>query len=254
VVKVNDVIVHDETTGNGDPAPITFPQELAVDDPPDGATVEALFVIDPGGGAPVSQRLARTQAVAARSVLQRVTISQKSCAPCDPALTCNWGRCLDPFVDPALLEDYSADWASYSWCKPKTPGAPSVVLGMGDVSFTPLQDQDVLDVWAGDQGGHHAFLGARTQNLKQTSILSVSAQVPALGATIGPFSAVAVFPDDPSAGYCETYGFLFRFDSQIDMGLLFGEAIELTATVKDADGTSATDTNSVVIASDIINP
>jgi hypothetical protein len=253
VITVNNVIVHDETIGNGVPAPITFPQEFAVD-PPDGASVDALFEIDPGDGVPVSQRLARTQAVAARSVLQRVTISQKTCVPCDPALTCSWGRCLDPFVDPALLEDYSADWAGYSWCKPKTPGEPSVVLGMGNAALTPLQDQDVLDVWAGDQGGHHAFLGARTQNLKQTSILIVSAQVPALGASIGPFSAVAVFSDDPSAGYCETYGFLFRFDSQIDMGLLFGNTIELTATVQDADGTSSTDTNSVVIASDIINP
>lgn len=255
VVKVDSVVVRDETIGTGVPAPIAFPQEFAVDDPADGAQVEFLVETDPGGGAPLRQQVARTTAVLGRSALLRVTLSERPCAACDPMLTCNWGRCLDPYVAPEHLEDYSPDWASYSWCKPKVAGAPTVALGTGPDAFTPLADSDIVEVWAGDQGGYHIFMGARTRFLKQTSVLTLSAQVPALGATIGPFSAVRVFPDDPVAGHCETYGVIFRIDSQqLGIGELLGQPIELTASVQDADGTTAQDTKSVTIASDVIGP
>lgn len=255
VMRVDGVVVRDETTGAGVPAPLAFPQEFAFAGLAGGAEVEILVEADPGGGAPLRQQVARTTAVPGRSALLRVTLSERTCGACDAALTCNWGRCLDPYVAPEHLEEYSPDWASYSWCKPKAAGAPTVALGTGPDAFTPLADQDTVEVWAGDQGGYHVFVGARTRFLKQTSTLTMSAQVPALGATIGPFSAIRVFEDDPGAGHCETHGIIFRLDSpQLAVEDLLGQPIALTAAVEDADGTTAQDTKSVVVASDIIFP
>lgn len=251
IMKVDDTVVRDEmTTDDGSPKPLQFPQEFSFGELPDGAQAEIVFETVVGGGPPI-QRVARTRAVAGRDVLLRVTHSATTCAACDPGLTCNWGRCLDPYVAPEQLEDYTPDWASHSWCKPQAAGAPTVTVGMGYDGLTPLEDQDVVAIWAGDQGGHHAFLGARMRYLDQSSVITLSAEVPELGATIGPFSAVRVFRDDPAAGHCETFGLVFRVDTSISIVDLLGQQMVLTAEVSDDDGATAEDTKTVRIASEI---
>jgi len=252
VVRVGDAVVHDETYGTGVPEPIALPLELPFGPLPDGSDVEARLEIDPGPGLATREQAARSRVVAGRSALLRMTLSEAPCPACDPALTCNWGRCLDPYVPPEALEDFTPGWASTSWCKPAAHGAPEVELGGGWSEFTPLADLDVIDVHSGDQGGHHVYVSMRMRNLKQSSILALSGHVPATGATLGPSSAVVVFRDDPAAGHCESVGQIFQIDTQADIADLLGKTVELTAEVSDADGDAGTVTRTLVLADDTL--
>jgi len=253
VMKADGAVIREETLGTGESAPIALPLEYAFEDLPDGAEVELVLARDLTGSGPLLERAraARTRVVEGRTSLLRVTLSDDACPDCDPGLTCNWGRCLDPYVAPELLEDYSADWADHSWCKPRAPiGAPTVVVGSGLDAFTPLDDQDELPIHAGDQGGHHVFLALRMRGLRQASIAKLSAEVSGVAGTIGPLSSIAVFPDDPAAGHCETTGILFQIDTLHPIDDLLGKPIQITAEVLDADGDSALVTGSGVLATE----
>jgi hypothetical protein len=251
VAKVDGSVVRDETWGTGVPAPITLPQEFMLEGLADQALVEVSLEVDVNGtGQDVRTRLASTRAVAGKTPLVRVLLSSLECgAGCGPGLTCNWGRCLDPYLAPEVLESYTSDWAKYSWCKPKDAGPPMVTLGQGDAIWSPLSDQDTLQVWSGDQGGHHVYAALRTRGLKQTAIVKLSATLVDTGEIIGPLQSVRVFPDRPAQGYCEARGILFRIDSKIAMSELANRQVDLKAEVSDADGTVVTEQKTVVIGS-----
>ncbi|MDC3985018.1 hypothetical protein [Polyangium jinanense] len=250
VAKVDGAVVHDALWGTGVPAPIQLPQEIPIEGLADDALVEVSLETDVDGKGDVRQRLASTRARAGKTPLLRVTMSGDACGEgCGPGLTCNWGRCLDPYLAPEVLEAYTSDWAKYSWCKPKEPGAPTVTLGQGNVIWSPLADQDTLQVWAGDQGGHHIFASLRTLGLKQTAVVKLTATLVDSGEVIGPSQSVRVFPDRPAQGFCEAKGILFRIDSQLDIGVLVNQQVNLKAEISDADGTAVTEQRTVVIGS-----
>ncbi|EYF04758.1 hypothetical protein [Chondromyces apiculatus] len=250
-LKLDGATVREETWGDGAPAFIPFPMEFDLEAEVDGAEVEVVFERERADGALV-QQVGRTRVVAGRKLLLRMTISDAPCAACDDGLTCSWGRCLDPAVSPEHLEDHTPDWASRSWCKPQAAGDPTLMLGKGESDFTPLAEGDVVQVWAGSQGGYHTFFGARMRHLRQSAVTTVHAEVPSLAATIGPFSAVSVFRDYQEAGYCETTGFLFRLDQPLTIDELLGQPMQVTATVSDADGSTQEVTQSVVIDTEIL--
>jgi len=253
-LSVGDVVVRDEEYGSGVLAPIPVPIEIGASDVPEGTPVELLIERDMGGGAPILSQVARTTAVAGRALLYRVTLSDKGCYACDAPLTCNWGRCLDPHVAPEQLEDFTPGWASHSYCKPEAHGAPEIELGGGFNDFILYNDADVVDVFAGGQGGFHIFVRVRMRNLRQSSLVELRAHVPDLGADIGPLSFVSVFLDDPHVGfgYCTMPARIFQIDTQIPVGDLLGKTIELTGKLSDPVGDARELTKTVVLATEPI--
>lgn len=251
-LTVGGVVVRDDLYGSGVLEPIPFPIDIGASDVPEGASVELLLERDVGGGAPILEQLARTTAVADRAVLYRVTLSGKACSPCDAGLTCNWGRCFDPYVAPEALEDFAPSWASHSYCKPEAHGAPEIVLGTGFSEFTPLNDMDVVDVYAGDQGGFHVYVALRMRNLRQSSLVQLSAHVPDLSEDIGPISFVSAFADDAHTGYCEMGARIFQIDTQIPLPNLLGKTIELKSKLSDVDGDLGEVMKTVVLSTEPI--
>jgi hypothetical protein len=232
-----------------------LPQEIALSGLADNALVEVSLDIDPGNGQPVRQRLASTRAALGKQSLLRVTLSTMNCElECGSGLTCNWGRCLDPFIPAEALEEYTPDWFKYSWCKPKTAGAPTVLLGTGYSSFVPADPQTPVELWAGEQGGHHIFVSLRTRNLRQSSVVKLSGELVDTGETVGPLAAVRVFPDDPAAGYCEMNGFLFQLDTKMSIFYFLGKTMKLTAQVSDNDGASVTETQTILLPEEPLSP
>jgi hypothetical protein len=261
ILRVNGVVVEEQTYGPGNPQPIVFPLELAFSDLPDGDEVEVeLAATDPYPDLefpPVEQR-AKTTIVAGQSLLLRVTLTW-NCAPwvyspmCDAALTCSWGACRDPYVPPALLEPYSPAWAMYSYCKPEVAGDPVLTLGTGTLDFMPINDADVLTPNAGPQGGHHLWVALRMRNLKQTSFVTMTGYFPDLDVTVGPIAYPIGFAEIVSLGYCERLAIQFQLDSQVDIAMLLGMGMQLTVQLADDEGASAEEVKNIVLAN-IVNP
>ena len=252
-LSVGDVVVRDAEYGSGVLAPIPVPIEIGASDVPEGTPVELLIERDMGSGAPILSQVARTTAVAGRALLYRVTLSDKACYGCDAPFTCNWGRCFDPHVAPEQLEDFTPAWASYSYCKPEAHGAPELELGGGVNDFIPYNDADVVDVFSGEQGGYHIFVGVRMRNLRQSSLVELRAYVPELGEDIGPLYFVSVLPDDPHVGYCRMPARIFQIDSQIPVSDLLGKTIELTGRISDSDGDAVELTKTLVLATEPVS-
>jgi hypothetical protein len=255
-MKVDGTTTKEEVLGSGLPEPIPVPREYKLEKLPDGATVDILFETDHGDSFGIRTQEASTKVVAGRTSLLRVTLADALCYPsCAAGTSCNWGRCLDPYVPPESLEDYYPDWASYSWCKPKNVSiAPTLELGQGLHSYTTLNDQDVVDLYAGDQGGHHFYLAVRARGFRQTAVVKVTGQFPDVPTTIGPFTAQQIFADNPAAGACEALGVLTRIDANVSVGQLLGKTLNLTVDVSDASGTKLTANRTIVIPTEIIGP
>jgi hypothetical protein len=255
VLRAGGAVALDQTIGNGTPASVPLPMELPVKDMPAGTEVEASIDVDPGKDGSRWRQLARSRIEAGKTLLQRIPIAPigpfSECYPaCPQGLTCAWNRCRDPYVAPEHLEEYTPDWAKYSYCQPKAHGAPVVILGTGDQDFTPLDDGAVADLWAGNQGGHHVYVALRMRNLRQQAIMRLDGYVEELGITIPPVLQVVVFRDDAAAGYCERVGIIFQLDQEVEIQQVFGRTLQMTVRVTDADGTTAEDKKTVVLSSD----
>jgi hypothetical protein len=246
VARVDGVVIRDVTFGADTAGPLPLPQEVALENLADDALVEVTLESKYAVGQAI--RLASTRAVAGRQPLLRVTLSVMGCESCGPGLTCNWGRCLDPFVPPEQLEEYTPDWIKYSWCKPKTPtGAPELALGTGATTFIPADEQTPVQLWSGGQGGHHVYVALRARNLRQSSSAKVTGELVDTGQIVGPVSMVRVFRDDPGIGYCESLGMLFQLDTNLDISNFYGKKMKLTAVVSDNDGASVAATQTIVL-------
>ena len=106
-----------------------------------------------------------------------------------------------------------------------------------------------MQVWAGEQGGHHIFASLRTRGLKQTAIVKLTATLTDTGEVLGPSQSVRVFPDRPAQGFCEAKAILFQIDTKLDMRVLINRQVNLKAEVSDADGAAVTEQKTVVIGS-----
>jgi hypothetical protein len=79
------------------------------------------------------------------------------------------------------------------------------------------------------------------KNLKQSgSTTTVTATQPGSGAKASPFSVVFTFQRD-DGGYCKLYGLRYQLDADgVDLKQFLGKPLDVTVTVRDALGQSAT--------------
>ncbi len=212
---------------------------------------------------PESEKLLRTQ-LEARCVVYPVVPRGASKVPgpisgpsCTAPATCIQGICQSPIVPPAALETYATNWPTNApdRCKPKDGGAPVLQIGTGQSYYRPFLPDQTLQAEAGPQGGHHIWIATRMKNLKQAgSTTKISGVQPGTGLSIPPTTlAFGYAPDE--GGYCKLYGIRYQLDNEgIDYKPFLGKPLDVTVTVTDASGASATTTSRVNIAPTLVNP
>ena len=127
--------------------------------------------------------------------------------------------------------------------------------GTGQTGYTPLADGQVLQAEAGPQGGHHIWIAVRMKNLKQTgTITKISGVQPGTGMVIPPSSFAFTFDKD-EGGYCKLYGLRYQLDNGgIDYKPFLGKPLDVTTTLVDANGVTATSTAHIQVAPTLLNP
>ena len=216
------------------------------------------------GGATVAiERLASTRFVPQKTQLLRVRLEARceadltrgapSLPPCTAPQTCIGGACASSAVAPEALEPYAPNWPQNApdVCKPAGHGAPQVTLGTGQTDYLPITDGETVKLEKGPQGGHHVWTAIRMHNLKQSgSTTTVSAVQPGTGLTVPPTGVVFTYGPD-EGGYCKLFGITFRLDSPSDLVFyknFLGKPLDMSVTVKDLAGDTATATAHVNIA------
>jgi hypothetical protein len=176
---------------------------------------------------------------------------------CEAPSTCIRGVCRPPIVPPTDLELYTTNWPNNApdVCKPRNGGAPTVQIGTGQTGYTPLAPEQTLTAEAGPQGGHHIWIAVRMKNIKQAaSTTKISAVQPGTGVTIPPSSFAFTFDPD-EGGYCKLYGLRYQLDNGgIDYVQFLGKPLDVTSTVVDSNGVTASSTAHIRVAPTIRSP
>jgi hypothetical protein len=193
-------------------------------------------------------RAATTDVVAEQKLLYRVNLEGKcrfsiagsfGIEPCGSG-TCINGSCVDPYLPPAALEPYDANWPKTAGdiCKPALAGSPELTIGGGQSDFKTIQDYDVAQVEAGPQGGYHIWVALRSKNLRRSgSQTEIAGEIPELGMALDPLKVIfTLVPDE--GGYCKLYGLRFQLllGSKEQLAPMLGKALKLSASVSDTDG------------------
>jgi hypothetical protein len=118
--------------------------------------------------------------------------------------------------------------------------------------FAPLQ---TLVAEAGPQGGHHIWIAVRMKNMKQAgSTTKIEAVQPGTNVPIPPSSFAFTFDPD-EGGYCKLYGLRYQLDNGgIDYTQFLGKPLDVTSTVVDANGVTASSTAHIQVAPTLLNP
>jgi hypothetical protein len=174
---------------------------------------------------------------------------------CAAPETCVSGRCTSDVVPSELLGDYTSNWAlaAPDICRPASPGAPKVILGMGQNDYLPMRDGQTLQAQAGPQGGHHIWLAVRMQNLKQSSsTTTVTATQPGTGVTVSPYSVVFTFlPNE--GGFCKLYGLRFQLDANgVEFTQFLGKPLDVKVEIHDVLGETGVATARVNIDRNVL--
>ena len=280
VIEVGGKVITDEVVKPSNNSLVGFPQPWERRVPSGGnplapvdVRVEAFGPVNTTG--PMLTRLAHTRFVPGRTELVRVPLEsrclvypttqrRRGAAPgplsgpiCKEPMTCIKGQCQAATVAPASLEPYTVDWPKNApdLCKSAKGGAPIALIGTGQTGFTPLATDQVLQAEAGPQGGHHIWIAARMKNLKQAgSTTQVSAVQPGTGTVIPPSTFAFTFDRD-EGGYCKLYGLRYQLDNGgIDYVQFLGKPLDVTTTIVDANGGTATSTAHIQIAPTLVNP
>jgi hypothetical protein len=247
-----------------------LPKELRLASSDPSAAVHVVVAgLASAGGQPLVTRTASTRFVAGQTRLLRLRLEARCLASladgspggpvCDAPQTCILGRCVDDAVDPGALEGYAATWPvdGPDFCKPAGHGPPAVVAGTGQTDFLPLVEGQTVTLEKGPQGGHHVWIALRMRNLKQSgSVTVVSGVQPGSGLTVPPTGVVFTFAPD-EGGWCKLYGITFRLDDPSDLAFyrnFLGKPLDLTITVKDPAGVTASASAHVQVASKILCP
>jgi hypothetical protein len=219
-------------------------------------------------------RIASTQFVPGETALLRVHLEEQCVVVTPPAVdagtgpsplggpsclspqTCIEGRCQDDTVDPGQLEAYSPDWANTpDACKPPNGGPAEVQAGTGQADFAALVDgQTVQAAKALQGGGVYILLAVRQRNIAEVgSMTTISAVQPGTQKTIPaamyPFSYA---PDQN--GYCKLVGVPFLLNGGgVAYSKFLGQPLDVTMTVTDGAGATATTTAHVSIAATLSN-
>ena len=152
--------------------PAELPLELVFDGLPARTRVVNELTANDNSGVLVT-RIAETSVVAKRTLLLPVRLNDE-CIP-DPDepdvscanMTCSAGVCTSRYVHPETLSDYAPDWHipdDGTTC----PGSETtpVVVGHGELPFSPLLDGEILVAEAGTQGLAHVFLSVRAHRIR----------------------------------------------------------------------------------------
>ncbi len=176
---------------------------------------------------------------------------------CPSPATCIHGLCQSPVVPLAKLEPYTTDWPDNApdLCKQPNSGPATAQIGTGQTGYTPLAANQVLQAEAGPQGGHHIWIAVRMKNLKQAgSTTRIQAVQPDTGTVIPPSAFAFTFEKD-EGGYCRLYGLRYQLDNGgIDYTQFLGKPLDVTTTVVDALGGTASSTARIQVAPTILNP
>jgi hypothetical protein len=271
VVKLDGVVSSDQHVN----LPDGLPKEIALEGAP-GAKVDVEVTgsgpQDPPNSPPSISRLASARLVAGVKKLLRVMLEERCetantpgapppLVTCTAPQTCISGRCASGDVPDAQLEDYDPAWASAppDICRPAQHGPPEVVAGTGQTDYAPLQDDQTLQMELGPQGGHHIWVATRMKNLRQSgSTTTITATVEGATDPILPSAFVFTYDQDEGA-YCKLYGLRFQLDAgAADLKnayrVFLGKTIDLTVTVKDSTGASASSTKRVHLGDTLICP
>lgn len=162
---------------------LEFPRELDVPDLPTGGALSLdVRAFDEDLSAPLVARRWLLDVPASGDWLARVRL-EKECVPfqqlpggqnapaCEGELTCVAAACVDPHT--GELEPYRPDWAvDYAdACKPEG-STPTVEIGTGEDTWSPLLPGGDLDLVLGPQGGYHLWLAVRAGGLHQSGSLT----------------------------------------------------------------------------------
>jgi hypothetical protein len=277
VIKVAGSVVTDEMIKppNGSRAGFPPPWERKLSAAGGAAVDVAVDALGAEGAPPLLTRLASTQFVPGPPELLRVPLESRcvvylptsrgpskvpgrlSGPACGPHTTCIAGACQSDVVAPGNLEPYAANWPTNApdRCKPKGGGPPVLQVGTGQTGYLPLAAEQTLQAEAGPQGGHHIWIAARMKNMKQAgSITKIAGIQTATGTAIPPSSFIFTFsPDD--GGYCKLYGLRYQLDNGgIDYKQFLGKPLDVTVTVTDPAGATATSTAHIQVAPTLVNP
>jgi hypothetical protein len=224
-------------------------------------TVEGLTAAALGPSAVLLSRTAHAEFVPGEVKLLRIALenrcvfTQANVNPCTGTQTCIEGRCQDDTVTADGLEDYSSSWATDApdVCKPAGHGDPIVIVGTGQTDFLPITDGQTLQAERGPQGGHHIWIATRVKNMKQAgSTTSIAATQPGTGVQIPP--TVFIFTMDPDeGGYCKLFGLRYQLDNGgIDYQQFLGKPLDVSVTVQDPSGLTATGTAHIMVAPTVL--
>ncbi len=283
-VREGDAVVVDEQVKPPRGSRVGFPQpwERTLSESPTGAAqlgtkveVEVEAIGDPAAEKPLLQRLASTHFIPGRTALLRVPLETRcivyppmprgaskvpgplSGPACTPPGTCIMGVCQSSSVPPARLEPYAPNWPTSApdVCKTGGGGKPDVQIGTGQSYYVPFAKGQVLKAEAGPQGGHHIWIATRMKNLKQAGTTTrISGRQSDTGLTIPPTTLAFTYAPD-EGGYCKLYGIRYQLDNEgIDYKPFLGKPLDVTVTVSDPTGTTATATTRVEIAATMITP
>lgn len=250
-ISTDGAVLLDQTFDGGE---LKFPMELDMPDLEDESTIR-LELTAFQGDVPIVTRVAQTQAAAGRTMLYEVKIESECVAvACDEGETCVEGQCVDAFTAAADLPDYYSGWAGGSGggrCEPG--GDPTVLVGSGQSDYHEVEDGDVLQVEAGPQGGYHVWVAARMKNISQSgSVTELTGTFVDVDYTPAPMSVIFTFDPD-EGGFCKVYGLRFRLDdADHPIETLLGKSLNLTVTVTDQDGDTASSTRTIKLSDDYI--
>jgi hypothetical protein len=161
---------------------------------------------------------------------------------CAAPQTCVGGTCQLDFVPPADLEAYAAHWADNppDACKDANAPSPVVQVGIGQSDYLPVTSGQTVQMEQGPQGGHHVWIAVRQRNLQQSgSTTTITSVVPTTGLA-GPRTSY-VFTFEPDEGnFCKLYGLRYQLDVDgADYHAFLGQPLDVTVTIKDASGATA---------------
>jgi hypothetical protein len=286
IAKVDGAVASDQTVKVGPTAPPGgLPKELALSGAL-GANVDVevdAFAPNAAPGAPpVVSRLASSHLLAGPTKKLLRVMLESSCAvfpppgapgggatapgapggpaSCAAPLTCIAGQCAPIAVPDASLEDYDPGWAAAppDICRPATHGAPEVVLGLGQLDYAPVADEQTVDLEEGPQGGHHVWVAVRMRNLRQSgSTTLITSRVLDDPSLVVPPSAFVFTFDRDEGSYCKLYGLRYQVDAgAVDLVNAYkpflGKRLEITVTVTDSLKNSASSTKVIHLGDELI--
>jgi hypothetical protein len=279
VIRVAGNVVDDEQIAPPRGSRVGFPQpwEKAIRGAGKGAAKIEVAVDAMGDPAakPLFTRLSSTNFVPGGTALLRIPLESRcivypptprgaskipgplSGPTCTAPATCIMGACQSSYVPPARLETYAPNWPKNApdRCKPRNGGPPDLQVGTGQTFYLPVTPGQVLQAETGPQGGHHIWIATRMKNLKQAgSITKISGLQPGTNVPIPPTTLAFTYAPD-EGGYCKLYGIRYQLDNEgIDYKQFLGKPLDISVTVTDAAGSTATAATHLQISPTLLNP